>query len=120
MALLVAVTGGWIVVFNHIPALIAAVEVNSRAAPKKVADEILADAKARAPVLTGALRASGTTRSIEAGKSAEIEFGAPYAGYVEYGTYKMAAQPFLYPAVQAHEKQFVIEVGKPVFAGRVA
>src|SRR5262245_36004811 len=78
-----------ITVYNRIPELIAFVEAESRSVPKKVADKILISAKGYVPVVTGHLRDSGQTRSVEAGKTAEILFDAEYAAYVEYGTYKM-------------------------------
>lgn len=106
----------WIVVYNKIPALIAYVEANSRSVPKNVADKILVAAKNNAPVVTGELRNSGATRSVEAGKTAEITFGAPYAAYVEYGTYKMGGQFFLSRAMDQYKEEFEIEMGKGLFA----
>jgi phage protein, HK97 gp10 family len=103
---------GIIVVWNRIPQLIAAVEVNSRMAVKKYADKVVSDAKARAPVRTGYLRSSIHAVSLEAGKSAEVQVDAPYGAYVEYGTYKMAAQPYLGPAVAANEKAFFDACGR--------
>ena len=111
------ITGGIIVVYNHIPSLIVAVEANARAAVKRSADAIVADAKRRAPVDTGALRDSIEADSIETGKEAEVTVNVPYAAYVEYGTYKMAAQPFLSPAVAAHTDEFFTEVGAGAFEG---
>lgn len=102
--------GGFIVVFNRIPEVIARVEATSRSAPKRVADVILRDAQARAPVRTGELRASGESVSIESGKSAEVRFNALYAGFVEYGTYKMSARPYLTPAFEAHKHELGIDL----------
>jgi HK97 gp10 family phage protein len=56
------------------------------------------DAKRRAPYLTGTLRRS---IAMEDGPGAtEITIGTDveYAGFVEFGTYKMAARPYLRPA----------------------
>lgn len=96
----------WIVVYNHIPALIAAVESNTRAAVKRTADSVLRDAKGRIHRQSGQLQDTAFTQSNEGGKSASIEFPAPYAGFVEYGTYKMSPRPFLGPAIAAHEAEF--------------
>lgn len=57
-------------------------------------------AKSYAPVLTGTLRRSITTR--KAGK-ATYEVGpggpaTPYAAHVEFGTSRMGAQPYMLPA----------------------
>lgn len=105
---------GFTVVFNRIPALIAAVEANSKGAPKRVADRIAVSARARAPVSTGLLRSSIRTESISAGKEAQVVVDAPYAGFVEFGTYKMGARPFLSPAVAEHEEEFMLEIAKPL------
>lgn len=107
-------TAKYVVIFNRIPELIAAVEAQSRLAPKLVADKIAADAKSRAPVDTGYLRSSIHAESKSAGKEADVMVDAPYAAYVEYGTFKMAAQPFLTPAVEAHKAEFGIELVKPL------
>lgn len=62
------------------------------------AGELVANsARASCPVDTGALQASITSSA--AGNSAVIGAGASYAAYVEFGTCKMAAQPFLVPAL---------------------
>lgn len=102
--------GGFIIVFNRIPEMIGRVEAASRAAPKKVADSIRDDARSRAPVATGFLRSTIESVSIESGKSAEVFVGASYAAFVEYGTYKMAARPFLSPAFEAHAKELGTEI----------
>lgn len=107
--------GAFIVVFNRIPALIAAVEANARSAVKSTADSIAQDARARAPVDTGFLKGSIESVSLATGKSAEVRVGAYYGPYVEFGTYKMAAQPFLYPAAQAHADEFIDKVGRGAF-----
>lgn len=59
-------------------------------------------AKRKCPVDTGNLRNS-ITNKIEMGeKSAYIGTNVEYAPYVELGTRKMAAQPFLTPAATEH------------------
>lgn len=55
----------------------------------KTADEI----RNRAPVLTGALKAS--IHETETG----VDIGVPYGAYVEYGTSDTAPQPFVTPAL---------------------
>lgn len=56
-------------------------------------------AKKRCPVRTGALRNSITV-DFYGKMSAQIGPHMPYAAYVEYGTKKMAAQPYLFPAFE--------------------
>ena len=66
-------------------------------------------AKQFAPVDTGYLRSSITSEfSSTAGRtySGEVTVGAHYAGYVEYGTSRMAPQPYLNPAVDVTEPEF--------------
>lgn len=66
------------------------------------------DAKINAPVDTGNLRASITTKV----KNLEGEVGTNvnYAGYVEFGTYKQAAQPYLYPAYAQNKNKILNEI----------
>jgi HK97 gp10 family phage protein len=104
--------GATVVVWNGIPALLVAVEANERAAVKSTADAIANDARARAPVATGFLRGSIHADTVEAGKEAVVSVDASYGAYVEYGTYKMAAQPYLAPAVEAHRNEFFEKCGR--------
>lgn len=94
---------------------LAALARDLRAAPRRVerhleqavaktGRDIAADAQASAPVDTGALR-----NSISAdvgGMEAVIGPTVHYGGYVELGTYKMRAQPYLFPAADRHERPF--------------
>ena len=61
------------------------------------------DAKINCPVDTGYLRNSISAKYEGIGTdkpTCEILIGAEYATFIEYGTSKMAAQPFLRPAVE--------------------
>ena len=73
-----------------------------------------ADAKAMAPVDTGALRASITSKP--AGMRCDIGTNVEYAIYQEFGTYKMAAHPFLVPALKGNE-QAIIELIAAAISG---
>ena len=80
------------------------VERHLEQAVAKTARDIAADAQASAPVDTGALR-----NSISAdvgGMEAVIGPGVHYGGYVELGTSRMRAQPYLFPAADRHERPF--------------
>lgn len=72
---------------------------------RAAAFHILGNAIPRAPYKTGFLRGSGRVNEDYASSGfVNVEFTAEYAAYVEFGTYKMAARPFLKPAVEAEEK----------------
>lgn len=74
-------------------------------------------AKAAAPVLTGALRDSISTETQGSGRSASISAtvstDSPYGDYVEFGGHG-APQPFLNPAGEAQEPQFVSDIEKSI------
>lgn len=69
-----------------------------RAALEKIADAVERDVKRLAPVDTGHLRAS-IRRDPVIGDTVSIRATAEYARYVEQGTSRMHAQPFLKPAL---------------------
>jgi len=65
------------------------------------------DAKKNAPVDTGRLRAS-ITHELETEKDELIGIvgtNVVYAKYQEFGTYKMAAHPFLFPALESNREK---------------
>lgn len=76
----------------------------------KVALDIEASAKAGAPVDTGFLKNS--ISSDINGLSAEVGPTASYSMFLEYGTSRMAPQPFMGPAVDANEPNFVSAMGQ--------
>ena len=86
---------------NDISAM--AQEITSRlpAALLEGAEAVADTARGMCPGRTGQLRGSISTAS--SGDSAQVFAGADYAIFVELGTYKMAAQPFLVPALSAAE-----------------
>jgi HK97 gp10 family phage protein len=61
------------------------------------AQRVCESAKEQCPVDTGALRNSIKTVSSEG--RAQVRADADYAAYVEFGTSKMAPQPYLVPAL---------------------
>lgn len=94
-----------------------------RDVPKELdilAHRIMATAKRSAPVLTGALRASGRVkrpnqylRIIQFGGSGT---GVDYATFVEFGTFRQKPKPFLRPAVLKHRndmgKRFSVKMNQ--------
>lgn len=77
---------------------------------KKSGLDIEATAKVNAPVDTGTLENS-ISADID-GLTAEVSATTNYADYVEYGTSRMAAQPYMGPAFDAHVPAFEEALGK--------
>lgn len=65
-------------------------------------------AKEYCPVDTGNLRNSITHDHKESGDKATVYVGTnvEYAPYVELGTYKMDAQPYLRPGIEDHRAEY--------------
>lgn len=82
-----------------------AVRAQARAAMSKAGADIEATAKNLAPVDTGNLRnsISRTETVTDAGMRIEIGPTAKYAGFVENGTSRARAQPYLRPAIERVE-----------------
>lgn len=86
-----------VTLYSRIPQICAAMPARAGAVVQKTAMDIEATAKGLAPVDTGALMNS--IQAQPTGQlSAIVNTGVDYAIYQEYGTYKMAAQPFMVPA----------------------
>lgn len=66
-------------------------------------------AKVNAPVDTGALRNSIQAKPVD-DLTWEVGVGVDYALFVEMGTSKMAAQPYMTPAAEAVRPQFLGEM----------
>src|SRR5512138_302462 len=84
---------------SALDAMAAGLPAKASQAVMKTAAAIEADAKDEAPVDTGALRNSIHTEK-EDELTAVVSDGVEYGIYQELGTRKMAAQPFLIPAVE--------------------
>lgn len=68
--------------------------------------DIQRGARQRAPVDTGALRNSIDVRFSDGGRSGMVYVGVHYAGFVEFGTSRMAPQPYMTPAIEAALPKF--------------
>lgn len=81
-------------------ALISAVNVSG--------NELQSYAQTYAPVKTGNLRRSITTRLNTQGKDIQaiITSHAGYSGYLEWGTRRMSARPFMRPALNDEKDKF--------------
>lgn len=80
---------------------------------KEQAEKIKYDAQGRVPIgatmaLLASIKSSSSKKTLTGSVSAGGQVGgndAYYAVFVEFGTHKMAAQPFLYPSGRAHEQE---------------
>ena len=79
-------------------------------APVAAAETIADIARRLVPVDTGYLKSS--IYALHLARHSQVKVGAKYAGYVEFGTYKMAAQPFLRPAVDEQQRQILAAVAE--------
>jgi len=93
---------------------------STRKRKKKVAKQISEsalniqrEAKRRCPVDTGALRNSITV-DFYGDMSAQIGPHMPYAQYVEFGTRKMRAQPYLFPAYEEEKPRLMEGIEKAI------
>lgn len=98
---------------SRLPMIGAALEAKANAAVRKAAFDVQAQAKQRAPVDTGALRTSIGVE-MTGPLSAEVATAMDYAEYVEYGTSKMGAQPYMTPAAEAVRPGFERAMGQIV------
>lgn len=85
---------------------IATVETETKTAVLQAGFKTERDMKSLAPVDTGTLRRSIHTKMLDE-FTAEVGTNIEYATFVEFGTLKMAAQPFVTPAKLKNEKDFI-------------
>ena len=90
---------------GRIRALPGALENAVARSVRAAAEAAAREARARAPVDSGALRAGISARS-DAGTAAAVVSTAPHAAMVEFGTSRMAARPHLLPAASAVREEF--------------
>lgn len=104
---------------SRLPQIAAAMVPKAAAVVAKTASDVEAAAKTFAPVDTGYLRSSIQSQSTGQ-LSAVINAGADYAIYQEFGTHtddgnlKMAAHPFMTPAVEQVRPSFVAAMAQIV------
>jgi len=85
---------------DRIPEIRRDLRTNAARVVAKAANDIEGQAKSRAPVDTGFLKSSIQGRMITP-THWRVTVGASYGAYVEFGTRKMAAQPYFLPAIAA-------------------
>lgn len=86
-------------VINLVPKATAQVNTRVATAVRTAAFMIEREAKVRAPVDTGYLRNSINANGD--GMDWKIDSPAEYSIYQEFGTYRMAAHPYLIPGLEA-------------------
>jgi len=90
--------------FNNFDAWAARLPGQCQEILKDVTEQVAADAKTDAPVKTGKLRDSIITE-VQA-KQGLVKVMKFYGLFIEYGTKKMAAKPFLRPAAEKAAPEF--------------
>jgi HK97 gp10 family phage protein len=98
------------VVYNNLPKLPAEIKTGVKAEIHRAGFDIEARAKAKVPVLTGTLRRSITTQLENDGMTAVVGPSVEYGIYVEFGTRRMGARPYMRPAAEAVYPQFTDNV----------
>jgi HK97 gp10 family phage protein len=95
------------VTFDKFPQIAAAMPEKTSQVVRKAAFDIEGQAKGRAPVDTGALKNSISTEFEDNGLTGIIAPHMEYATFVEFGTKRMSAQPYMTPAAEAVAPAFV-------------
>jgi HK97 gp10 family phage protein len=95
------------VTFDKFPQIAAAMPEKTSQVVRKAAFDIEGQAKNRAPVDTGALKNSISTEFEDNGLTGIIAPHVEYATFVEFGTKRMSAQPYMTPAAEAVAPAFI-------------
>lgn len=104
------------VVYNKMPRIGPKTHRLVKQVVEKTTRDLESSAKARAPVDTGALRNSITSEFPQE-LTGEVSVGVEYGAYVEYGTGKMAAQPYLTPAADQIRQPFIKAIERAIEEG---
>ena len=93
--------------FNKFPEIAAALPEKTRAVVKKASFDVEGQGKNRVPVDTGALKNSISTEFEDGGLTGIVAPHTDYALFVELGTRRQSAQPYLIPAAEAVRPAFI-------------
>lgn len=91
---------------NNFPRIAQSLPSEADALVRTATFNILATSQGLVAVDTGFLKATGAA-SFE-GDAGIISYSANYAAYVEFGTSRMRAQPYLTPAVEMERPAFML------------
>jgi HK97 gp10 family phage protein len=94
------------IVYNHIPRIATALRPACGEIVQETLFAIETGAKLVVPVDTGALRAS-IESEMTGDTSGQVATNIDYSVYVEYGTTKAPAQPYMTPAAEAERRHFM-------------
>ncbi len=94
---------------NLFPTALATVDASRDRAVGKATTAMRGSSQREVPVDTGTLRASAETEIVRGAgtTSGEVSYNTGYAIYVEMGTSKMPAQPYLIPGYQTGKKVLI-------------
>ena len=95
------------VAFNRFPEIAAALPEKTKVVVAKVARDIEADAKNVVPVDTGNLKNSIDVEFADDGLIAIVAPHTEYAAFVEFGTRRMSAYPYMTPAAERNRPAFI-------------
>lgn len=108
-------TGVTIVVkSNHLPQISAAIRPAVVAEVQKATYDVEAQAKAKAPVKTGTLRRSIHSVFSNGGLTGIVGPSVLYGKFVEFGTRRMGARPYMRPAAEAVLPKFADAVKRAI------
>lgn len=93
-------------VSSRIPQIVAVAQAETQIETQQAANNIVAGAKARSRVDTGAMKAGWQSRRAEEANTYEVFNPVYYTVFNEFGTVNMSAQPMLAPAVEEERQQF--------------
>lgn len=91
---------------SRLPVIAAEMRPKAALAVQKTASDLEGHAKQNAPVDTGYLQGSIQAEQV-AELTSVVNVGAEYGVYVEFGTSRMAAQPYLVPAAETVRPAFI-------------
>ena len=100
--------------FNHLPECPGIMSKAVDTAFQSLGPKLLTNMQGKTPVDTGELR--GSEAQSVGSKTLTLTAGTDHAKYVEFGTRKMAAQPFMRPTVEGAAGQVGSEIASAASA----
>ena len=106
---------------SHLDEVLAAVDSRVEAALEECGMDAEYYAVKKCPVDTGRLRDSiaHETKTYNGGGDMIVGTNVEYAQYVEYGTTRQKAQPYLKPAIADHKEHYKAVIEKHLKGGKI-